>query len=326
MTGTVIQQGIFFSLGVSTTVPLLFGADWIQTYNQTAIAASANTTGYAFYCPFLSGAPFATGWEWQGNADGTAVNLIAAPAGSFAYYDSSEATPGAPVAITAISGATPPLVSTGSTAGLGVGSVVEIINTTGAQQFGGMSFSISNITANTSFALTFAPTIAAGTNGFYRIIPFDPIFYPRNRFITEIAVGATTDITMSVQTTYTVGQLVRVIGPAAYGAISQSINGLTGTILAINAGTNTATLNINSTGFGAFVFPLTAAVPFTQAQLAPVGSGAPDAGETSNSLLDATQNKATRGIVLAPGANGPAGVDADIVYWSAGSVFGSTNF
>lgn len=318
MTGTVIQQGAFISQGTPATVSVVSGADWIQTYNQSVIIANAANAGKAFYAQFVNGAIMGTGYEWQNNAGATAVNLIAAPAGSFTLANSATATAGAPVALTAISNAAVPVVATASTAGLSTGSVVEIINTTGAQQFGGMTFSIDTVTANTSFRLKYAPQIVAGTNGFYRIIPNDPIFYPRNRFITAIVVGATTQIKMSVQTTYTVGQMVRVIVPAAYGAISQSINGLQGTITSIDAATNIVTLDINSTGFGAFVFPLTAAVPFTQAQLAPVGAGS--TGQLTN-LDDAVQNRAFMGIKLLGGVDGPAGSVGNTVVWTVGSSF-----
>jgi len=321
MTGTTIIQGEFVSAGLQTTLSLPMGVDWIELWNVTAINANTASKGKYYYAQFINGALIGTGFEVQTNAGANATNLIAAPASSFALVNTATATAGAPVAITAISNATPPLVSTGSTTGLASNNgVVEIINTTGAQQFGGMTFSIGTVVANTSFTLKYAPTIVAGTNGFYRIIPYDPIFYPRNRFITAITTGATTDIKMSVDSTFTVGQLVRIIVPAAYGSISQNINGLTAVITAINATTNVATVNLNSTGMGTFVFPLTAAVPFTQAQLVPVGSGAPDAGETSYSLLDATENRAISGVTLAAGGvNAPAGEVADVICWRAGA-------
>lgn len=316
MTNTTMMQGSFTSTGVNTTLNLPMGVAWIRTWNVTRIA-TANATVQFYTQDGGSSAQCLTV-----NGAATAV-MTSSIANVFVAANTATAVPGAPVAITAISTATPPLVSTASTTGLSTNNgVVEIINTTGAQQFGGMTFSVGTVVANTSFTLKYAPTIAAGTNGFYRIIPYDPIFYPRRRFITAITTGATTQIKMSVDTTYTVGQLVRIIVPSAYGSISQNINGLQATITALDTATNTVTLDLNSTGMGTFVFPLTAAVPFTQAQLSPVGSGAPDAGETSNSLLDATENRAISGITLLGGtANLPAGLAGDIIYWQAGTTF-----
>lgn len=318
MTGTVIQQGLLVSAG-NSVIPVVSGVDWIQTYNFSAITINTANAGKMFWGQrSIIGSDFIA-YQYQNNGASTAVNIVSAPAGSFTLVDSSTAIPGGPVAITAISAANPPIVSTGSTEGLSAGSVVEIINTTGAKQFGGMRFTIDTIVPDTSFRLKYAPQIVAGTNGFYRIIPFDPIFYPRNRFITAITVGGTTQIKMSVQTTYTVGQLVRVIVPPAYGAISQGINGLQGTILAIDATTNIATLDIDSSAFGAFVFPLTAAVPFTQAQLAPVGAGTNPADATN--LGDAVENRAVSGIKLLTGLNGPAGQINDVISYTLGSSF-----
>lgn len=322
MTGTVTQQGVFASLGVATNLPIVSGVDWINTSNSTAMALITANAAVIFYGQRTTDDSF-VGWDLRNNAGGTGIGAaFPLAAGDFTLVNSSTAPLGAPVAITAISNANPPIVATASTAGLSDGSVVEIINTTGAKQFGGMTFTIDTIVANTSFRLKYAPQIVAGTNGFYRIVPFNPIFFPRRRFITAITVGATTQIKMSTQTTYTVGQLVRVIVPPAFGAISQNINGLAGTILAIDPATNIATLDINSTGFGAFTFPLTGAVPFTQAQLAPVGAGTNPADPTN--LGDATENRAISGVQLAAGLTKPAGNVGDFITWQAGSSFSNT--
>lgn len=324
MNGTIIMQGAFTSTGVNTTINLPFNVAWMKVWNTSNIINQVNSSGYEFqFLTSEQGFPTGLTIILESNAGSTAVNETLSGASLIFPINTSISTPGAPVALTAISNASPPLVSTGSTVGLATNSgVVEIINTTGAQQLGGMSFSVGTVVANTSFTLKYMPAIAAATGGFYRIIPFDPIFYPVRRFITAITTGATTQIQMSVDSTMQVGQLVRIVVPSAYGSISQNINGLTATITAINAGTNTVTVNLNSTGFGTFVFPLTGAVPFTQAQLVPVGSGAPDAGETSNSLNDATVNQAMTGMVLIGGtALLPAGQNGDIIYWQAGSAF-----
>lgn len=323
MTGTTILQGSFTSTGVNTTISVPSGASWVRVLNTTALAAQTNNASYEWVVQDVgTGLAAAVGRELRANAGSTAVNMLAST-GSILSINTATALPGAPVALTAISAATPPLVSTGSTTGLSSNNgVVEIINVVGAQQFGGMTFSIGTVVANTSFTLKYAPTIIAGTTGFYRIIPNDPIFYPRRRYITAITTGATTQIKMSVDTTYTVGQLVRIVVPAAFGSISQNINGLSATVLSINTTTNVVTVDLNSTGMGTFVFPLTAAVPFTQAQLAPIGSGAPDTGETSNTLLDATENRAVSGIQLLGGTmNLPAGLNGDVIYWQAGTSF-----
>lgn len=328
---TIIHQGSFTSLGTAVNLPISSGVDSISIYNQTAIAANTASAGKYFFCQMINGAPIGTGFEWQNNGAATAVNLIAAPALSFQLVNTTQTAPLAPVALTTISAAAVPIVATASTAGLSAGSIVQLQNVTGVQQFGGMTFSIDTIVANTSFRLAFAPQIVAGTTGFYRIVPYDPIFFPASRYITAITVGATTQVKMSVATQYTVGQEVRLTVPAAYGAISQNINGLQGKVTAVNTATNVVTLDINSTGFGAFVFPLTAATPFTQAQISPVGAGLPGPLTDPSNLSDATNNTAYIGVRLAPGIDGPAGQAADQIAWIAttadvtnGFAFGAT--
>jgi hypothetical protein len=316
---TIIQQGAFTSAGTAVNLPIASGVDWIETYNQTAIAAQLANAGAIFKCQFINGAPIGTGWQTLYNGASTAVNLAVAPALSFSLVDTSVVTQGPPVVLTSISAAGVPIVATGTTTGLANGSVVRLVNVTGVQQFGGMTFSIDTIVPSTSFRLAFAPQIAAGTGGFYRIVPYDPIFFPRNRFITAITTGTTTQVKMSVLTTYTVGQEVRLTVPPAYGSISQNINGLQAGIIAVNLTTNVVTLDLNSTGFGTFVFPLTAATPFTPAQIAPVGAELPGPVTDPSNLSDATDNSAYIGVRLAPGLNGPAGQAADVVAWIAGT-------
>jgi hypothetical protein len=320
MFGNIVQQGSFVSTGSNVTLNLVSGADYIETINYTQIAANAASTGYAFFA--LTGTTGVAGGlangsaiEIQSNAGATAVDYRVTTTGFLLGVNSATATPGNPVALTAISNAAVPIVSTATTTGLASGSVVELINVTGGQQFGGMTFTVDTIVASTSFRLKYAPQIAAATTGTYRIIPFDPIFYPRRRFITAITTGTTTVVKMSVDHTFTVGQLVRLNVPTAYGSISTNIDGLTGTIIAIDTVNNTITLNLDSTGFGTFVFPLTTAVPFTQAQVVPVGSGVLNEETT---LDDATENRAITGVVLAGGtADSPAGVANDVIYWRA---------
>ena len=92
------------------------------------------------------------------------------------------------------------------------------------------------------------------------------------------------------------------------------INGLAGTVLAITQ--HTFTVDIDTTAFTAFAFPLTAAVPFSPAVVIPVGESA-----TFGTLDDATENIGVMGIVLAPGITSPAGTAGDVILWRAGKSF-----
>ena len=98
-----------------------------------------------------------------------------------------------------------------------------------------------------------------------------------------------------------------------------SLNGRLGTVLSINTTTNTYTLNIDSSAAGTFAYPAASAVPFNQAEAIPVGT------TLSSSSSDATRNLATLGMILAAGADSPAGSASDVIYWRAGKAFSVTN-
>jgi hypothetical protein len=322
MDGTVLQQGTFTSAGTPVVLQLVEGVDWIRTKNITQIRAQNPNTGYEFFWQKAStnqmgGLGLWEAFETRSNADSTATNIVITDRG-FNPIDATNNVPSAPIAITAISAGNPPIVSTPDTSDLVEGSIIEIVNVAGAQQFGGMLFTVDTIVDNTSFRLPFAPQIVAGTTGFYRIVPDDAIFFPRRRFITNIVPGATTRVTESVEISrpHIPGMFLRLNVPPIYGSISQNINGLGGTIIGIDDTTNSSILDLDSTGMGSFSFPLSADVPFTQAQTIPVGYevdlGFPQGG---------TENRAAFGIELDIGADGPAGVEGDVIYWQAGTEF-----
>lgn len=324
MDGTILQQGSFTSAGVPVTLQLVGGVDWIKTRNFTKIAAQAVDTGVEFFWQRgspnqPSGLQIWQAFEYKFNAGATALTVVINDNG-FNPLDATTAVPLSPIALTAVSGANPPIVSTASTDEVVAGSIIELVDVNGAQQLGGMYFTIDNVIDNTSFRLPFAPQIVAGGAGFYRVIADDAIFFPRRRFITKLIPGITTQVTLAVAISRPLipGQFVRLIIPPQYGSISQNLNGLGGNIISIDGATNTLTIGINSLNMGTFSFPLTAAVPFTQAQLIPVGDGA---DEIATNPQGATENRAAFGIELDVGVDGPAGVIGDVIYWQAGTSF-----
>ena len=218
--------------------------------------------------------------------------------------DTSDQTPGPLVATgTAISAANPAVVSDASTGTLTANStVVRMINTTGMLQIAGMDFTVGAVNAGVNFALRYMNTtgFAVATNADWRIIPFDPQFYPRRRFITGITAANPCVITMSVAHDFTVGERVRIFNPDANFGMQQ-INGLIGEITAVTTGaTNTITLgNIDSSAFTAFAFPTSAvaAAGITHPQVIPVG-------ESGNVLTGATNNVSARRVLVESNALG----------------------
>lgn len=312
-----IQQGTFTSTGANVFLPIRSGVDWIEVTNLTEAAATNINHGfyYEWQQPMVqnSGVVY-----YHPAADHTVAVTTSATLGvdGFRIYDSSITTPQAIQAITSISGALPPRVLAGApvVATLRDGDIVRIINTTGAQQLGGMDFTIT-VADGTHFDLINMPAIVAAAGpGSIRVIPFDPIFYPRQRTITKITQAPQAVITTSVDHGYTVGQALRIYtnmdGFEAFGMTE--INGLTGNVVAVTQ--HTFTVDIDTTGFTPFAFPLTGAVAFSPAITVPFGEDV-----TVGSLNDATENVATIGIKLAAGITGPAGSNGDVIVWRAGT-------
>jgi hypothetical protein len=218
--------------------------------------------------------------------------------------------------LTAISNAVPPVVTTGSTATLSDNDVVRIYNVIGAQQLGGYDFSIDVLTG-TTFELSYMGGILAGTTGNFTKVLTDPIFYPSYRYITGLTLGTSTTVAMSVSHNYTVGQKVRFKIPSGFG--TTQLDGLSGTITSstvdLPTNFNIIVVDIDSSGFTPFFFPLTGAVPFSPAIVTPVGEAAEE--PYSNLLGDATENRSLIGMKMAGGINGPAGSVGDVIYWKA---------
>lgn len=326
MAGTVnILQGRFTANGSAKTLTFNSPIDNIRIFNKTVAAASQTTAvGVEYY--WQRGMAAGEGIEYKKSNAANAANLTAyLTSGGFTEVDSSLQTLGAlNSTITAISNAATPVVSLTDTTGLSTGDVVRLFNVVGGQQLGGIDFTIGSLVANTSFTLAYMAQIVAATTGSLRRVPYDPIFYPRRRFISKITKASSAVVTMTVTHGYTVGQEVRFIVPSAYGMVE--MNDLKGTITAVDTVNNTITVNIDSSAFTTFAFPVTANAPFTPAQVVPVGEDTAQALSSSVNILgDATVNQAFYGIQLAAGADSPAGQNNDVIYWVAEQAFSVDN-
>ena len=321
----IISQGTFTQGSTATTIriPLVSDVDWMYVYNQTQIAAASASTGYQFY--WQRGFAAGTGIEWQGNAGSNAINQLWLTSGGFTLIDTTNQQPGTlnngSTGISAISTATPPVATVGSTAGMAAGSVVRLYSTTGATQFGGLDYTVGYNTFNsTHFDLSYAPTSAsAATAGSFRVIPYNPIFYPRVRYIASISQATQAVITTTVTHGYQVGQKVNFIIPSVFGMTQ--LSGIEATIVAVNTSNtvNSFTIDVNTSAFTAFAWPATGNQPFSPAVVVPAGDNT--AYATNNNLVPYTgawNNVAYIGIQLAAGVNSPAGQANDVIYWVAG--------
>lgn len=324
------NQGRFVSEGESVTISLRSGVDWIWVKNATVSYAAGADTGAEFY--WQLGMPQGRGTVYTKTSVTNAlqVSQIAANAG-FYLIDTTINIPGPSLSLTGITNGNPPVVNTANTSSLSTGDVVRIFSTVGAKQLGGLDFTVDSIIPITSFELAYMASIASANPGAgtFRRIPYDAYFYPSSRYITKVSQAEQAIVTLSVDHNYKVGQEVRFIVPtvtaAAFGMTE--LNGLQATIVAIEEAdadgvTNTITVDIDTTGFNAFAFPLTTAPGFTPAQIVPIGENtAVGLAENANILSGATENDGVLGILLKSGVNSPAGVDGDVIYWVAGKSF-----
>jgi hypothetical protein len=323
---TIIQQGRFTSDGSNKTLAIRSDVDSMWVYNFTELGATNNRVVYSYW---QRGMAQGTGFAYskQGGTDALGVNVFAAPLG-FTVVDTTSNPTGNAVAVTGVSNVNAPTI-TANPAGLQNGSIVRLSGLdNNLVNISGFDFEIDTIVAGVSFDMRFpmqnAPG-AAATAGFYRQIKFDPIFYPRNRYIVAITAGATTVVRFSVTHGFTVGQDLRFAVSADFGMTE--LNGLVGTVIALNPVTNAVTVNIDSTAFTPFVFPVAAlGLNFTPAQAVPLGE---DTGlalaANANILADATVNTGLIGMILTGGVDTPAGSNGDIIYWTASKSFSVDN-
>lgn len=334
MDGTIIQQGQFTSDGTATFIPIRSGVDWMKVYNYTEAGALNNNHGVDYY--WQRGMANNDAIINRRNAASTAMQITTAlaipggPVNGFQLLDTSLQTVGANVAWTAVSGANPPVITTAVTTGLIANqTIVRLYFQTGAgpfaQQLGGIDFTVGVI-GGAGFELQNMPAIVASgvVVSNYRIVPFDPIFYPRKRVVSKITQAAQAVVTTTVNHGYQVGQQIRFTnanqvrpGSAAYGMVE--INNVTGNIVATTA--STFTVDVDTTGFTAFAFPLTANYPFTPLEVVPVGEDTATAlaqVPPLDTLNDAVFNTAQIGMLLGAGITSPAGSNNDVVFWVAG--------
>lgn len=277
-----------------------------------------------------------------------------APGAGFYLINTTNSQPGplnnGSTGISAISTASPPVVTVGSTANMFTGQTVQLYNVVGAPQLSGLQFSIT-VLSPTTFALTNGPTLGvAATGGNFRVIPYqplyvapivpgvtslsllqDPYWYPTYRVITNISQSFPAIVTLAVNHTYTVGQSVMlqlpVVSAAAFGM--PSLSGLQDvlTIVAVNQAdangyTNTISINFDTTGIGPFEFPLASDPGFTPAAVYPSGENTAQAlASNVNILGDSTVNQSAFGLLLVAGALSPAGQSGDVIQWLAGKSF-----
>lgn len=380
MDGTIMCQGTFNSVYTLANpnpgsasyqdaqqyiIVIPSGVDWLKVYDYTQ--AGTNGTSGAYFGG-TGNSYLGVEWYWQrGMAAGTGIvkyksngastlNEDTLVSGGFTLYDPSGQTAGAlplvgnPVATTASTNATRPVVSTGDTSGLTVGSVVRLSNTA-QTDVNGIDMVVSAVTANTSFELLFASNALAtapgaiGGAGFYRIVNTTELFYPRRRIITSISKAVNAVVATTIEHSLTPGQSIRFNIPAVSGMIelnpTAQNNYLYATVVQV-IDAYSFSIDIDTTSFTAFTWPTISQQPSSFPAFEPIGENtaasilSPYAqtplyqnqqvyNSNTGLLADSEVNTGFLGMILGGGGNGnalttPISGPAGAVHFTSGNV------
>ncbi len=348
----ITTSGSFVSTGATVTIPLVYSPDWFKVINLTAAAAPVNSIGYVYEWWASMSYNNALITSWTGAQPAIVTEMAFTQAGVQAlagangiiYYDNQYPQINGIFQSTAISNATPPVVTVASTAGMFTGGSVRLTANTaaglagGLLQLAGMDFTITVING-TTFSLNSMPPIVPGTVIGVQFLGYPAIsgFQPRNKYITAMRAEPTnlaqTTITFSVTHGYSVGEILRLYVPAIPQNLGYYVTiplvAYTATVVAVGIAdvsgyTNTVTVDMNAAAFGGtFIFPLTgiaANVNYQWAYAVPFGENTAVAEALNAPVLqDSVTDKSTRGVILQAGNRSPAGRNLDLILWMAGT-------
>lgn len=318
---TILTQTTYTSTGVGINVPLPSSADYMVVQNVTQ-GATQQATGRGVEFRWIKGVTADdAAIEIKKTNSTDALNQVAVTSGGFTYvttYPQIEAANAN--AITAMTAADPVVVS--QTNSYSDGDILRIYGTTGMLQFGGLDVEISSSSGSgyTLLGLDGAG-LTAGTAGTTRRISKYYAVNPQNLYVTDVTAASSAVVKTSIDPTnyYSVGMKVTFNVPDSFGMVE--LSGLTGTITALNAADYTMTVDIDSTNFTAFAFPLTTASPTARlfATLAPAGASTTYdpiskvyTGYDFN-LQPFRSSEFVPYMHLAAGAQSPAGSSGDVI-------------
>jgi len=381
MDGTILGQGTFTANSANlanpnpgnaevgqanpTIIQIPSNADWVRVLNFTQFGTEGSSGSY-----FNGVANAYAGVEfyWQrGMAAGTAIakyygngnqglygdTLLA---GGFTLYDPSGQSVGAqpflgtPVAVSAVTNATRPAVTHTADTTVVVGSIVRLYGTA-QTDVNGVDMVVGTITDSTHFTLLTATNTLAtapgaiGGAGFYSLVNFDPLYYPRRRFVVNITQATNAQVSTSVPHQYVAGQAVRFTIPAVSGMVQlnpgATNNYMYSTVLTVVDAYN-FTIDTNTSAYTAFTWPTIAQQPSSFPIVEPIGENSASAllstqaqtpvdaqGNLINNanvgfLSDSTINTGYLGMILGAGGNGkvlttPILGPSGSISWSAGN-------
>jgi hypothetical protein len=313
----VMSQGQVTATGSVFNLNLGFLPSKLEVFNFTQANSTANpgVVKKAFWNSNLaSGSAYVTK---NTNSAATDESSIITTGGFSLYNGQSSVLYGPTITGTTITKANP-AVCTATAHGLTTGDVVRFTNNTVMKQLGGLNFVVTVTGANT-FTIplnTNTANFTAETGFTIRKLLVGPLYYPERRTVTAISQAVGAVVSTAANHGFTVGQQVRLRVPSQFGMVEA--NNLQGVITAVTSTTLTIG-SIDSSAFTAFAWPAATSVPFTPAQVVPVGSGPTPVtvgSVTYNADLldDAMTNQGFQGVIFGSSVCGAA---SDVLQWTA---------
>jgi len=295
--GTNLFTGSFTSDGNSRVLDFGTTISAYMQLNQTQFNSVA-APGVLKRAWFIQGMAAGSYLGVQNTAGAATDQSIFAALNGFTPYDSANLPTFGTLPITSVTQANPAVVTVAAH-GLVTGDIVRLVNVTNMQQISGMLFTVTVTGVNTfTIPLNSSLFAAPGAGGSMRKV-FLNAFVLKERSITGVTQAVQGVVTTSIPHGYSVGDMVSFRFPAVGYGMQQLNSGpennyLRAEIVAVGSST-TFTINVDTTTFTAFTFPLSAnAFLQTRPLVVPVGA----AGTSPNFLLDATDNQGIMGLAL----------------------------
>ncbi len=291
------------ALGVSgsLTSDRIVEAQWSPTYSYGTALIKQQGTVSGILAPISNGT--------------AAIN-------GFYLFNAANQAKGPNIAVSSFTPGTTTVFTTGAAHGFVVGDNVRIYGFATAPELSGLVMTVTAVGSTTQFTTLLNSTASLTSVGFvYKVgnanMPQPALYYPEWRAIAGITLANPMVVTTLVRQVYQIGDVVRFQIPTVFGMqqLNSTSNGLPleFTVRAVNnaIGTQTVTLEADSTAFTAFAWPAASAYPFSLPVMVPQGEGNTNnlAGivpfplpyANQNILGFATQNQGQNGILIGAG-------------------------
>lgn len=260
--------------------------------------------------------------------NGTVASVLAPlnngvlPQNGFYIFNAANQQKGPNIAISSFTPGTTTTFTTGAAHGFQVGDNVRIVNMSSALQISGLVMTVTAVGSSTTFTTLLNSSNAVTSTGtVYKVgnanMPPPTLYYPEWRAIASISQANPMVVTTLVRQNYAIGDKVRFQIPTAFGMpqLNSTYNGLPVefTVRAVNnaIGTQTVTLEADSSAFSAFAWPAVSSYGQSLPVMIPQGEGNTNnlAGiapfplpyANQNVLSFARQNLGQNGILIGAG-------------------------